>query len=328
MIIDSRIGGFGDVWMRLLALYTLTGPENGKKHTMLIRPELTPLARRLFGERIDVADEGEGDVIYTHLGLRHLIDGIARGNHYVLPFYWVMRTNRKTTTLKHRLNDALIPATARAGLVRLTDPAKVTDYQGYTELSALDPFRDVSFGEFRLHAAGDLRELQLRLHQLHAGVVPGNHHTVVFPSGTSHQVMPPEWAEKNLRDAVFAFHQRDPYAREFESRGLKVERFGSPEEMLALGLGARRIICTDSFPSHFWQVHTTNVLLLLAQQTRSFIVHPGFPESQILASRAPCCPCLHRERNLGLAPCDMGHLSCLTWQDPSYQTAFEKMLSE
>ena len=92
-----------------------------------------------------------------------------------------------------------------------------------------------------------------------------------------------------------------------------------------MGFGARRILCTDSFPSHLWQIQAANVLLLMSQQIPSHVVHPGFPRAQILVSRAPCCPCLNRARGPNHAPCDMGHATCVTWDDGEYQSAFEEL---
>ncbi len=311
MIIDSRIGGLGDVWMRLLALYTL-GRLTNRKHTILIHPTLLLMARSLFGERIEINHEGHGDVIYTHLGLR---------------LYWVTRSHRKCTTLKHRLNDALILGVSKMGLLRLPDPGKITDYEGYMEVSALPPFRHISFEEFSREASQDLRELQLRLKKLGSAFALKNSATVVYPSGNAHQIMPPAWAEQHLKGATFVFHRSDPYAGEFENRDLKVEKFDTLDELLQSGFGARRIICSDSFPSHFWQVYTTNVVLLLTEQLGSYVVHPGFPPSQIIASRAPCNPCRHIARGPDHAPCQMGHATCLTWGNADYQAAFEKILS-
>ena len=325
MIIDSRIGGLGDVWMRLLALYTLSRMTD-RRHAILINPALLPLARTLFGERIEIGHEGKGDVIYTHLGLRHLLGGMARGNRYILPFYWLMRRHRKTTTTKHRLNDAAILGVAKIGLIRLTDPAKVADYAGYMELSILPPFAGILFTDFSREASQDLPELQLRLKNLMSVFTPRDAGLVVYPSGTAHQVMPPAWARQHLPGARFVFHHDDPYAKDYEALGLRVEKFGTPEEMLQTGLGARRILCTDSFPSHLWQVYATNVHLLMTQQIRSHVVHPGFPANQVLVSRATCCPCLNRTRGPDNTPCDIGHATCLTWQNSDYASAFQKIV--
>jgi len=326
MIIDSRIGGLGDVWMRLLALHTLSRLTS-QRHTILVNSALLPLATNLFGERIEICHKGRGDVIYTHLGLRHLLGGMIKGDRYVLPFYWLMRRHRKTTTLKHRLNDAAILSTAKMGLIRLTDPAKVADYAGYMELSALPPFAYIGFDQFCSEASRDLPELQLRLKTLGSTYPPRTGEVVVYPSGSAHQIMPHTWATRHLSGARFVFHRSDPYAREFRENGLKVEIFDTVDDLLRSGLGARRIICTDSFPSHFWQVYTTNVLLLQTEQLSSYIVHPGFPTSQVISSRAPCCPCLHIARDTGLTPCQTGHLNCLTWQNPAYESAFQVMVS-
>lgn len=147
-----------------------------------------------------------------------------------------------------------------------------------------------------------------------------------FPSGTAHQVMPAAWARQHLPGATFAFHASDGYAGEFAAAGLRLRHYRSPEEMIALGAGAGRVLATDSFPSHLWQVFGDRVVLLMSQQIRARIVHPGFPDRQVVASRAPCCPCSNLDR--GNHPlCAAGRVHCATWADPAYVASVERMLA-
>jgi len=197
-------------------------------------------------------------------------------------------------------------------------------YQGYMELQALAPFRGVGHAEFDEQAMQDFAGLCARLQaQFGASRSKG---VVVFPGGTAHQVMPPRWAADHLRDATFAFHATDPYAQKFSAEGLRVGRFENPEEMLKLGQGASMILVTDSFPSHVWQLMGKRVILLLSQQPRSRVVHPGFPDEQVVESCAPCCPCRSRDRG-NHRLCDAGHAHCATWFSEDYVSAFHRVLA-
>lgn len=127
--------------------------------------------------------------------------------------------------------------------------------------------------------------------------------------------MPVAWAAAHLPEADFAFHAADRGGADFGARGLRVVRFARPEEILFLARGRRRVVTTDSFPSHLLQYGCDDgVLALLLTLTRpESVVTPAFPGT-VFPSSAPCCPCPHRER--GLFPlCAEGHPACLTWGD-------------
>jgi hypothetical protein len=315
MIIDSRGAGLGDAWMRLAALYSLAALRPSTRHTLLVTPALVSLARDVFGARCAIATEGQSDVRYTHLGLRHALGQLLTGARLVFPFYWLMRAQRRRTTIKDRLNDAAILAASTTRRIVLPAHEHIDTYQGYMELQALRPFRAVRPREFAEQARRDLPYLQSRLRR-RFGMAAGKG-VLVFPSGTAHQVMPPGWAARHLGGAVFAFHASDPYAEGFSARGLRVARFTTPEEMLQLGHAARRIFVTDSFPSHLWQCAGDGVVVLLSQQPRTRVVHPGFPDEQVVASRASCCPCRNRDRGNHLL-CDTGREYCSTWESADY----------
>jgi hypothetical protein len=159
MVIDSKVAGLGDAWMRLMALYSLSALRRQERHTLLVSPALLGLARQMFGERFDIRGEGSGEVSYTHLGLRHIGWDLVRGRRYVFPFFWLRRKQRVRTTLKDRINDVSILAVSATGRLWLPDRTRQEAYQGYMELQALPPFRDVGREEFDAQAIRDFADL-------------------------------------------------------------------------------------------------------------------------------------------------------------------------
>jgi len=323
MVIDSRIGGLGDVWMRLIALHTLSGITN-EQHTLIIKPSLTSLASAIFGDRVSIQVDGEPDVVYTHYGLRHLLVGMSKGTKYVHPFHWVLRETRKHAGPKDLINDLAVGLVAASGRLLIPIRKYVWEYQGFMELSALKPFSRVDVGLFENASRSDWALLSAKLRSLVSHSDRAGTDIVVFPSGTAHQIMPVSFARDHLSSASFAFHANDSYGAQYESGGLKVKTFSTPEEMLQLGCDARFVLCTDSFPSHLWQTWGARVLVLLSQQTAKQVVHPGFPESQIINSLAPCVKCRSRVRTHAEHTCDAGRIFCDTWSHPIY---VQKLLS-
>jgi hypothetical protein len=321
MVIDSKIGGMGDVWMRLLALYTLAGTVS-ERYTIIVKPPLAAMATAVFGDRITISTDGPADVVYTHYGLRHLLRGIAGGTRYVHPFHWVLRETRTRNGLKDAINDAAINLAAYSGRLLLPARKDVWNYQGFMELSALGTFTHVVFEEFESLSKNDFGSLSGKLHSLIPHTERPGDEIVVFPSGTAHQIMPVSFAQAHLLNASFAFHTHDLYANEYASAGLKIKTFSSAEEMLSLGSSARLVVCTDSFPSHVWQTWGARVLLVLSQQSAKQVVHPAFPKSQVVESQAPCVRCRSRVRLQPDDTCDAGRVFCETWTNPGYIRTF------
>lgn len=327
MIIDSRIGGMGDVWMRLLALYTISG-FGSSKHTLIVPTSLFPIAERLFNDRIDIAKEGTADVVYTHFGLRHLLGGMIRGTKYVHPFHWILRETETASTLKTSINELAIGIAARSGRLLLPPRTLVWEYQGFMELSALGPFANIKVEQFEAASKTDLLSLSDNLKNLIPVGKIYSDEIVVFPSGTAHQIIPPVFAQTHLPSAIFGFHARDNFAREYESAGLRIATFTTPEEMLALGCSAHSVVCSDSFPSHLWQTWRTKVVVALSQQTAKQVVHPGFARSQVVDSTAPCVKCRSRVRIHPTDTCDSGQVFCKTWDDPNFIHALHMAIAK
>jgi hypothetical protein len=327
MIIDSRIGGLGDVWMRLLALYTVSGlvPD---RHTLIVPASLFPIAEKLFSDRIEIVKEGKADAVYTHYGLRHLYRGMMHGVKYVHPFHWILHETNTARSIKTSINEFAIGVAARSGRLLLPHRDLVWEYQGFMELSALEPFADITVKQFEIASGPDLLSLSSILQKLIPYDGTYSDKVVVFPSGTAHQIMPPRFALDYLSSAIFAFHARDSFARDYEALGLRVVYFTSPEEMLALGHSARSVLCTDSFPSHLWQTWMTGTVVVLSQQTAKQVVHPGFARSQVVDSTAPCVKCRSRVRLSPTDTCDAGQVFCKTWADPNFIRSFHMAIGE
>jgi hypothetical protein len=326
MVIDSRIGGMGDIWMRLLALYTLAGLKK-QEYAIIVKPSLVHIACLLFKDRMSIVSEGEPDVIYTHYGLRDIALDMMKGRRYVHPFHWILKETRKEDSAKDVVNDLAVRLASGIGGLLLPRKDYLWEYQGFMEMTALEPFFDLSVEEFEAAANQDWLIISQRLRDAYLFKGSPSGKILVFPSGTAHQIMPSTFARIYLPNAVFAFHEKDNYAKDFKSANLQVVTFASPEDMLQLGANASAVICTDSFPSHLWQTWGSRVLLVLSQQTAKQIVHPGFPKEQVIDSVAPCVRCRSRVRTDADHRCDAGNFFCITWEDRRYIQSFQSALA-
>jgi hypothetical protein len=187
----------------------------------------------------------------SHLGLRHLLPGMLKGTRYYSPFYWILRETRGKLTLKDKINDlGFLVATATT---RLSRPSRqyAREYQGFMEMQGLRPFRGVTLEEYLSEAQKDFDVIHSRVLDAF-GREGSRHRTVVFPSGSAHQIMPPQLAAKVLSHADFAFHEKDDFSKDYEQAGLNVIRFGNPPEQICeLIASASTVFSTDSFSFPF-----------------------------------------------------------------------------
>jgi hypothetical protein len=174
-----------------------------------------------------------------------------------------------------------------------------------------------------------LSEAQEDFDAIHARVLEAfgrensRHRIVVFPSGSSHQIMPPQFAAKVLPSAEFAFHEKDDLSKDYEQAGLTVIRFGNPPEQICeLIASASTVFCTDSFPSHLAQMWKDKAVVMMTEMMARITYHPCFPASRVMESRAECNPCRKLVR-IGPHPqCTAGRMFCSTWDDPEYLAQF------
>jgi ADP-heptose:LPS heptosyltransferase len=131
--------------------------------------------------------------------------------------------------------------------------------------------------------------------------------------GTSRQILPPEWAAKHLPKAVFAFFHNDRYEEEFRHNRLHTVTYQNLEELVAVGLCAKKTICTDSFPLHLGQIYGADITLMLSQQTPERVVHPVY-DGKTIVSQAACCICLPQAHGLNPSVCESGFVYCQTWE--------------
>jgi len=318
MRIDFRVAGLGDAWMRFLALATLSRIRPSERHVVYPPRVLVPLASALFEGYFEVAYDGPSDIEISHLGIRHLLPGLLAGKRYYSPFYWILRATRTRITVKDKIND--LGFMFAGATMRLTRPSRhlVHEYQGFMELQGLRPFRSVSLEEYLAAASCDLDRISNRASAMFPPEA-GSCRIVVFPSGSAHQIMPPHVAAKLYPSAEFAFYEKDTLAQDYVDLGMKVFYYGKPpEEICKLIASSSIVICTDSFPSHLAQMWKDRTYSVMTEMNARMTVHPGFPLSRVIESRAECHPCRNLSRTGPDHRCQAGKIYCSTWESPDY----------
>jgi hypothetical protein len=309
--------------MRLVALYAVAKLKPAMAVTLRIPGHLLAAARLAFPDRLQiVAGPLPRAYCFSHLGLRHLLPGMLRGQHFICPFNRILQHERKRTRFKEYLNDALFESLEVTGRIRLPLKSTVRAYQGYHELSAFSELQ-VPVEDFIAQAQKDLGEVRERLQSRWPREDPARFGLLVFPGGTAHQGMPVSWARRHAPRATYAFFRNDSFQKEYQSAGLATRTFASVEELFVLLAAARQTWVTDSFPSHLAQVYTSAAVVMLTEQVPPRTVHPAF-DGTVLRTAAPCAPCRHIVR--GSRPCEAGHEYCVTWSDAGYTAALRKCL--
>jgi hypothetical protein len=313
--LDCRVGGFGDIWMRLSALYSLTALVPGLEVYVAVPDAMLATVRIAWPDRWECGTSASPDSIqFNHLGILHVFPMLIKGRKFISPSVRIIRKDRKSVGVKHKLNDFLVDVLNQTNLVRVPPRDNVDTYQGFHEFTAIQPFCSIPYNRFVEKARMDFAFVRQRLHAASPAETP-DIGCLVFPSGTGHQIMPPDWAKKHLQSSTFAFFLKDTLQKPYREFGLNVTEFGSIEELLILAGRARTIIATDSFPSHVCQSYTDSTVVALTQQPRTRIVHPAF-DGTVVDSVAPCFPCLNMSRAFG--SCARGRNYCLTWNDELY----------
>jgi hypothetical protein len=325
LALDSMVGGLGDIWMRLSAIYTLAALAPASNIQLRIPKSLVRVAQQIWPDRFLITDQPLPEAIeITHLGIRHIARRMVAGQQFLSPFYQIQRADRKASSLKHRLNEVLIQAAKLGGDYLIPTAASVNTYQGYHECSAIRTFSEIPYDVFCAQAAEDFVATRIRLQALWPKSENPSWRVIVLPSGTGHQIMPPDWARVILPEATYVFFAGDQFKTEFASRGLQIVEFDDVASLLQIAAQATYAVVTDSFPSHPLQAYSAATIVALSQQPRSRIVHPAF-DGQIIHSRAECCPCANRARGIGR--CDAGLDYCTTWSHHLYQQDLLSLLA-
>jgi hypothetical protein len=319
LTLDSTVGGMGDIWMRLTALYSLAALRPELAIRVRIPNSVLAVARIVWPDRFTITDQKlPGAIQITHLGLRHLWQRMCTGEKFLAPFFQIQQADRKKTKLKHFINTFLIHSVRATPALYLPTRQTVSHYQGFHEFSALPEFSDLTNEDFRQQAALDFLPTRQRLRKLRPKAMHPKWNVIVFPSGTAHQVMPPTWAKEHLPEAIYAFFYQDYFLTDFKRLSLETVTFNSVESLLKMASFAEKLVVTDSFPSHPTQAYTADTVVALSQQPRSRIVHPCF-DGVVVDSQANCCPCANRARGArGYSRCEAGKDFCVTWSHPAY----------
>ena len=306
---DLRIGtgGYGDVWMTLLALFSASKMLNTRFHVN-VATDLADAAATVFGERLLITTKEVPSWIFTWRGARQLLPDMIKGSRFVMPFYRIIRNDRNSFLLREYLNDVTINLLVRKGWLQVPLAGTEKWYIGHAAISWLLHQNNIGKLEFYAQASLDLKIIQGITGRL---ISPRRHayNIAVFPSVSTHQYMPVWWATKTLPNATFFFHIHDRTFTEYKLANLNVERFESPYDVLQIARSSKQIIATDSFPWHLVQCVVCNAMIILTQQPRSRVVHPGF-EGAVVQSEMDCCPCINRSRETN---CASGRKECGSW---------------
>jgi hypothetical protein len=325
MNLNISMGGLGDQWMRLVALYTAAKVTGLRYPRIAVAPPLMSIGGKVFGSKLDIGlAEGSEEIEFTVRGIRDLIAPICMGRRFASPYARIVIRDNPNHFWKNTLNETIYRALDFLQLVQVPPWNCLHLYQGYVELVTLRKFRDISYDDYLKQSAEDYPELMKAMDDIGSrgqndfasGTVDGK--TIVFPSGSSMQFMPAWWAARNMPQALFAFHANDGDSDSYCKAGLQTVTYETAEEVVALARNAQWCYATDSFPSHLVQFTTSKATILLTEKPGSMDVHPMFG-GKTIESTMNCSPCLKIVRTPG-STCQAGYGECHTWKNPQYAT--------
>jgi hypothetical protein len=324
LYIDATTGGRGDIWMRFIGAYAFAGLKPDIEIHLLVPEFIHQLASQIFGDKVQMHitdDEKKFNLSYSTLGFRHLFTELLKGKRFISPFQRINIKDKKQKQPKDYLNLFIFNTLDRLNLVNVPPSKWSRTYHGYMELVPLRPFRHVTYEQFSEQVRRDYPVIQSRLNGdipvSPEFVIPDDlkNHNVIFPSGTSKQFMPPEWASIHYPNAYYAIFHRDMEVEQFEALGLKVvPYYKEPGDIVMLSRHAKWTICTDSFPSHLIQSTTDRCTTLITEVEKSRVINPGF-KGQVVDSEVSCHPCVRTGRGL---PCQAGAMDCNNWRNEIY----------
>lgn len=325
LMIDARTGGNGEMWMRLVAFYAVAGLRPEFKIHVLMPEFLRKIGDIVFGDRlVMLSDEDAKDikVEFTNLGFKDLIPKLGDGKTYVSPIQRTAARDKKGVS-KGRI--LMIDATSflfdSLGLIHIPKFKWAATFSGFLEMVAYKPFRFMDYEMFIEQTKKDYQQLYDKLN----GPLPLSpefsvpadlkDHVLIFPTGTSRQFMPVEWAVKHFPNAYYAIFYRDKKLQQFADHGLKtVPFYKEPGDLVELSKAARWTILTDSFHSHIIQSANERSTVLITELLAPRVVNPAY-RGKIVDSVVTCHPCIHMT---GQPTCAMGHTNCLNWGNAVY----------
>lgn len=325
--INAAIGGNGEIWMRLLGFYTIAGLLPNLKINLFVPKFLRPICNSVFKDRLNFIDESELSKCtheFTNVGTRHLIKELFSGKKFIAPIQrTAIRDKKGVSKIKIFLNDVVSIFFDTLGLIQIPSIKWANAYHGYLEMASIKLFRKVDYEAFKKKSIEDYLHLKNKL----CGDIPispdfkippdMSDHVLVFPTGTSRQFMPLDWAKTNLPNAYYAFHDKNEQWKDFQNAGLKIVLYyKEPGDMIKLSLAAKWTILTDSFHSHVIQSANENSTVLITELILERVVNPSY-KGKTVNSLAPCHPCIHMTSS---RICAAGLKECLNWEIELYKS--------
>jgi hypothetical protein len=146
----------------------------------------------------------------------------------------------------------------------------------------------------------------------------------LFPVGKAFQAFPPALCRQicaflpKAETAIY-IQANDPWIVQYREAGLEPRPLDRVEDLFWIVKTARRVMTTDSFPSHVAQLLRDDFTLVLTRDIAENVVHPGaYPT--ILARHPPCAPCSYLSR-ADSRLCSAGHPNCLAFDDGDFASA-------
>lgn len=319
---DLRIGGLGDVWMRLVGFYAMAALHTDVIFRLTVPRSIESIAFHVFGDRLNISVEANPEaIVYSVRGVRELLPQALGRCRFAAPYGRAVIKTWNRWTLRDRLNSFLYTVADWSGLVYSPPWDSLSAYQGYSETILFPLLRNVSYFDFHTQAILDRDSITQRVKAFAcksackvssqvAGAV------LVFPTGTGRQFIPLEWAQTHLPNALFALHDKDAELKKWQASGLHIVIYSKPGDIAAMGAKAAVTITTDSFPSHILQYSGGRIIILITGTERPRVVSPGFP-GHVVDAVAPCHPCPHLERR-GFPRCKAGLKVCRNWDSLEY----------
>ena len=330
--IDSTVGGNGDVWMRLISLYTFSFLKPNIEFHIKTPSFIIDLANYTFGDRLIIIKNSEIECEYkfTSLGIKDLIKDILKGKKFISPYARSVIYDKKKKEFKDLINLILYYFLDKLGYVQVPKKKWIKVYQGYLDIIGIKKLRSISYDSYLKQLEIDYPVIVSKL----GATIPISaelefpqdlkENIIVFPTGTSRQFIPIWWAKKNLPNAYYAFFYKDKNAIEFKENNLKVLLFyKEPGDIIALSHNAKWTLTTDSFPSHLLQYATDNCTVTITEVLKSRIISPQF-KGKVVDSIVNCHPCLHLSRSVN---CAAGYKECLNWKEEEYTSDVLKKLN-
>jgi hypothetical protein len=332
--IDTSKGGNGDIWMRLVSLYSVAKLLPEYQIVLKIPSFFLELAQFSFGDRLHFVrhfSNNKSVIQYTNLGIKDLLKPLLKGNRFVSPYQKAVIADRKEKKIKDYINVAIFEFLNGFNLVSVPKADLIKCYQGFLDIAAIPIIRNVSYEKYLSQLELDYslvyNKLQLGIPISNELLLPEDlaKNILVYPTGTSRQFVPVWWAVVNLPEAYYAFYFQDDDAKAYLEAGLKVIYFyREPGDIIHLAKNAKWTISTDSFPSHLLQYSNLNTTIVLTEVLKSRIVSPVF-NGIVVDSIAPCHPCLHMARKIQPL-CAAGYSECLNWKSEMYTESIKKLL--